>query len=184
MAAKNTPLPTFEILFENRYVIKGELYPGLAPNTVGSFIHLANTGFYDGAVITSASSDSVLQIDHPTEKAPYCIEGEMPLNDCEYNTGKLSYGGMCMYHPNGCYSERSAFMLVLLSDPRSLRMMGADYAFFGQVLEGMRFAHLLSRNSWDRIKHEHVAHKIETIRVNTYGKEYPFETIPVPDGYP
>lgn len=170
-------------MFENRFVLKGELYPGLAPNTVGSFIHLANSGFYDGAVILDAQRDSLLQIDHPTKKAPYCIDGEMLLNDCTYNKGTTAYGAMCMYHPNGCYSERSRFMIVLHNDMRALRLFAADYPFFGQVLEGMNLAVLLSRNSWDYIKHEKVHHRIETIRVDTHGREYPFETIPVPEGY-
>lgn len=183
MATRQAPLPTFEIVFENTFVLKGELYPGLAPNSVGSFIHLANSGFYDGAVILDAGEDALLQIDHPTEKAPYCIEGEMLLNDCTYNTGTLSYGAMCMYHPNGCYAERSRFMIVLHNDLRSLHLFGADYAFFGQVLEGMNLAVLLSRNSRNPNTYEKVYHRIKTIRVDTHGREYPFRTIPVPEGY-
>lgn len=181
---KKNLLPTFEIRFENRYVLKGELYPGLAPNTVGNFIHLANSGFYDGAVIVKAHEDSLLRIDHPTEQPPYCVDGEMLLNDCTYNTGKLSYGGLCMFHPNGFYKVRSEFMIVLSAEQRNLRLFSADYPFFGQVLEGMRFASLLSRNSWDCIKRCPIHHRIETIRVDTHGREYPFQTIPVPEGYP
>ena len=51
-AKKEECLPTFEILFENSFRLSGELYPGLAPNAVGNFVQLANSGFYDGAAIT------------------------------------------------------------------------------------------------------------------------------------
>lgn len=178
------PLPTFEIRFENKYVIKGELYPGLAPNTVGAFIHLANSGFYDGAVTIDGSKNTLLQIDHPENKAPFCIDGEMPLNDCTYNTGKLSYGGLCMFHPNGCYSTRSHFMIVLQNTPRALHMLGADYTFFGQALEGINLAMLLSRFCWNKYTQEQIYHKILSIRVDTHGIEYPFKTLPVPENYP
>lgn len=178
------PLPTFEILFENRYVIRGELYPGLAPNTVGAFIHLANSGFYDGAVTIGGDKNAMLEIDHPTEKAPFCIDGEMPLNDCKSNVGKLSFGGLCMYHPNGCYSTRSRFMIVLQNTKRSINMLSADYTFFGQMLEGTRFAMLLSRFCWNKYKQEPVYHKILSIRVDTHGFEYPFQSLPVPENYP
>ncbi len=186
MAAKphKAPLPSFEILFENNFCLKGELYPGLAPNSVGSFIHLANSGFYDGAIITASSQDSYLQIDHPEQKVPYCVDGEMPLNDCTYNVGKLSFGGLCMHHPNGCYKVRSQFIIVLSTTPRSHRMMGADYAFFGQLLEGMRLAQLMAKHNWDYENNCHREYKITSIRVDTHGREYPFETIPVPEGYP
>lgn len=181
---KKTLLPTFEILFENKYVIRGELYPGLAPNTVGAFIHLANSGFYDGAVTIDGNKNALLQIDHLEKKAPFCVDGEMPLNDCTYNTGKLSYGGLCMFHPNGCYSTRSHFMIVLQNTPRSINMLSADYTFFGQALEGLQFARLLSCYCWDKYNQRPIYHKIQSIRVDTHGVEYPFQTVPVPDRYP
>ncbi len=184
MPPKQSPLPTFEIRFENRFVIRGELYPGLAPNTVGSFIHLANSGFYDGSEIVQSVRDTCLHIDHATRRAPFCIDGEMLLNDCTYNTGVLSYGGLCMHHPNGCYSTRSRFIIILYSEPRGQRLFSADYTFFGQALEGIRLATLLSRNSYDRVNHCPIQHIIESIRVETHGREYPFKTIPVPEGYP
>ena len=123
-------------------------------------------------------------IDHPENKPPYCVAGEMPLNDCEYNTGKVSYGALCMHHPNGCYSVRSQFIVVLSSSQSSWNMMGADYAFFGQVLQGMRLANLMTRYAWDYGKDCRLEYKIASIRVDTHGKEYPFQTIPVPEGYP
>ena len=42
------PIVTIEM--ENGGVIKAELYPEIAPNTVRNFIDLINRGFYDGVM--------------------------------------------------------------------------------------------------------------------------------------
>ena len=45
--------PVITITMENGDVMKGELYPEIAPNTVNNFISLANKHFYDGSFIVS-----------------------------------------------------------------------------------------------------------------------------------
>ena len=40
--------PIFKITMANDAVMEGELYPDIAPESVGNFIELANSGFYDG----------------------------------------------------------------------------------------------------------------------------------------
>ena len=42
--------PIITIEMENSGVIKAELYPEIAPNTVNNFIHLIQKGFYDGLI--------------------------------------------------------------------------------------------------------------------------------------
>ena len=40
--------PVFTITMSDGREMKGELYPDVAPQSVGNFIALANSGFYDG----------------------------------------------------------------------------------------------------------------------------------------
>ena len=42
------PIVTIEM--ENGDIMKAELYPEIAPNTVKNFIDLINRGFYDGLI--------------------------------------------------------------------------------------------------------------------------------------
>ena len=42
------PIVTFEM--ENGDIMKAELYPEIAPNTVNNFISLVQNGFYDGLI--------------------------------------------------------------------------------------------------------------------------------------
>jgi len=42
--------PVVTITMENDDVMKAELYPEIAPNTVNNFISLVKKGFYDGLI--------------------------------------------------------------------------------------------------------------------------------------
>ncbi len=42
--------PIVTITMNNGDVIKAELYPEIAPNTVNNFISLINKGYYDGLI--------------------------------------------------------------------------------------------------------------------------------------
>ena len=45
------PVVTFEM--ENGDIMKAELYPEIAPNTVNNFVSLVKKGFYDGLISVS-----------------------------------------------------------------------------------------------------------------------------------
>lgn len=180
-AKKAESLPTFEILFENSFRLYGELYPGLAPNAVGNFIHLANTGFYDGAAITLVAPGSIILIDHPEKTVPYCIKAECELNGCDYNTGRVCTGSICFFHSTHYDSGKSGFFLVLNNQSRTRRMVEGAYALFGQLLEGLSLADMLSRTGSDENGQPDVLHRIKSIRVETHGREFPFETCPEPE---
>ncbi len=179
--SKEPVLPLFEILFENSFRIKGELYPGLAPNTVGHFIHLANSGFYDGSEICLISPGRVLLIDQPENELSYGIKAECELNGCAYNKGVVCTGSLCHFHATHYDSGNSGFFIVLAGDSRTLRMLQGAYAMFGQVLEGMYLADKFSDTKIGDKGVPMVRHVVKHIRVDTRGKDYPFETCPIPE---
>ena len=180
-AKAEVQLPTFEILFENSFVLKGELYPGLAPNAVGNFVHLANSGFYDGSAICLVSPGKTVVIDHPEKTVPYCIAAECELNGCDYNVGKVCAGSVCFFHGTQYNSGKSGFFVVLTDDSRTVRMVEGAYALFGQVLEGLQMADMLSRTGNDEHGVPRVYHRIKSVRVETHGRQFPFETCPEPE---
>ena len=53
------PVVTFEMA--NGDVIKAELYPEIAPNTVNNFVSLVNKGFYDGLIFHRVISGFMIQ---------------------------------------------------------------------------------------------------------------------------
>lgn len=177
---KEECLPTFEILFENSFRLSGELYPGLAPNAVGNFVQLANSGFYDGAAITLVAPGGIVLMDHPEKTLPYCIEAECELNGCDYNVGSVCTGSVCFFHGAHYNSGKSAFFIVLNDDSRTVRMVEGAYALFGQLLEGLPLAEMLSRTGCNDNGQPDVYHRIKSIRVETYGRDFPFETCPEP----
>ena len=59
MAQKNNPVVTIEM--KDGKVIKAELYPEVAPNTVNSFISLINKGFYDGLIFHRVIRGFIIQ---------------------------------------------------------------------------------------------------------------------------
>ena len=174
-------LPTFEIVFENGFILSGELYPGLAPNTVGNFVSLANSGFYDGAAITMIAPCDIVLIDHPEKELPYCIKAECELNGCTYNVGHVGAGSLCFFHGTKYDSGKSGFFIMLNTDNRTVRMVEGAYALFGQLLKGLSLAEAFANTGRDEKGRPFFDHRIETIRVETYGREFPFETCPEPE---
>lgn len=53
------PIITFEM--ENGDIMKAELYPQVAPNTVNNFISLVNKGFYDGLIFHRVINGFMIQ---------------------------------------------------------------------------------------------------------------------------
>ncbi len=48
--------PVVTIEMENGDIMKAELYPEIAPNTVNNFISLINHNFYDGVIFHRVSN--------------------------------------------------------------------------------------------------------------------------------
>ena len=92
----SNPIVTIEM--ENGGVIKAELYPEIAPNTVNNFISLVKSGFYDGVIFHRVIPGFMIQGGDPNGTGMggpgYCIRGEFTSNgfknDLKHTRGVLS----------------------------------------------------------------------------------------------
>ena len=91
--------PIVTITMEDGRIMRGELYPEKAPNTVNNFISLANKGFYDGLTFHRVIPGFMIQGGCPNGNGMggpgYEINGEFAgngfrQNDLIHETGVLS----------------------------------------------------------------------------------------------
>lgn len=164
-------LPIVTITMQDGGVIKLELYPEIAPNTVNNFIHLANDGFYNGLIFHRVISGFMIQGGCPEGRGignpGYSIRGEFSQNnfpnDLRHERGVISMARA--QHPDSAGSQ----FFIMHAD--SFFLDGA-YAAFGRVIEGQDVV--------DRIATTAVANErpvedqvIQTITVETFGVEFP-----------
>jgi peptidyl-prolyl cis-trans isomerase B (cyclophilin B) len=132
----NDTNPVAEIVMSDGSVIKVELYPEAAPNTVNNFIYLANSGFYDGLTFHRIIPGFMIQGGDPkgdgTGGPGYSIAGEFKANGFENNL-KHTRGVISMARAQSYDSAGSQFF-IMVSDATSL---DGQYAAFGKVTEGM-----------------------------------------------
>ena len=166
--------PIVTITMEDGRVMKGELYPEKAPNTVNKFISLANKGFYDGLIFHRVIPGFMIQGGDPngtgTGGPGYQINGEFAAagftqNDIVHTTGVLSMARTMA--PN---SAGSQFFVMVAPAPH----LDGQYAAFGQITEGQEIAIDISRVQRsmfnDKPKQDQ---KIASVRVDTLGEVYP-----------
>lgn len=128
------PIITFEM--ENGDIMKAELYPQVAPNTVNNFISLVNKGFYDGLIFHRVINGFMIQGGDPEGTGMggpgYGIKGEFAqngfANDLKHSAGVLSMARSMM--PN---SAGSQFFIMHKDAPH----LDGAYAAFGKIIEGM-----------------------------------------------
>ena len=172
MSENKNPIVT--IIMEDGAVMKGELYPEKAPNTVSNFIELANGGFYDGLIFHRVIPGFMIQGGCPQGTGMggpgYSIKGEFarnrfPQNDLKHTLGVLSMARAM--HPD---SAGSQFFIMVADAPH----LDGDYAAFGLITENVEKAVEISRVPRsmmnDKPKKPVV---IQSIRVDTQGVEYP-----------
>ena len=156
------------------------LYPDQAPNTVATFISLANSGFYDGLTFHRVVEDFIIQGGDPngdgTGGPGYTIDGEFADNGYKKNDIKMEKGviAMARFSDTGsdteeAYNSAGSQFFILLADKDSLQ---DQYAAFGKVFSGMNIIEKLAQcdvDSKDKPRKDIV---IESIRVETYGVDY------------
>ena len=166
----SNPIVTFEM--ENGGVIKAELYPEVAPNSVNNFISLVNKGFYDGLIFHRCIPGFMIQGGCPQGTGMggpgYSIKGEFTgngfHNDLAHDRGVLSMARAM--NPN---SAGSQFFIMVEKAPH----LDGQYAAFGKVIEGMDVADAIvsTKADWnDRPRQEQ---KMKKVSVDTFGVAYP-----------
>ena len=167
----SNPIVTFEM--ENGGVIKAELYPDVASQSVNNFISLVSKGFYDGLIFHRVISGFMIQGGDPkgngTGGPGYTIPGEFTSNgfrnDLRHERGVLSMARAM--HPN---SAGSQFFIMHEDAPH----LDGQYAAFGCVMDGMdvvdRIANQPRNMMTNKPKKDQVMVKVT---VDTQGVEYP-----------
>ena len=127
------------IEMENGGVMKGELYPEIAPKTVENFIKLAQEGFYDGLIFHRVIPGFMIQGGCPDGTGMggpgYRIEGEFTANGFR-NDLRHERGVMSMARAMDPDSAGSQFFIMVADSPH----LDGQYAAFGKITEGMDVA--------------------------------------------
>ncbi len=138
----SNPIVTFEM--ENGDVIKAELYPEIAPNTVNNFISLVSKGFYDGLIFHRVIPGFMIQGGDPKGSGiggpGYSIRGEFTANRFPNNL-KHARGVLSMARTMAPNSAGSQFFIMVEKSPH----LDGQYAAFGKITEGIETAdHIVS----------------------------------------
>ena len=168
--------PVFTIRMKDGRELKGELYPEYAPQSVGNFTALANSGFYDGLIFHRVIPNFMIQGGDPkgigVGGPGYCIKGEFAANGVQ-NPVKHTYGVLSMARSMMPDSAGSQFFIMTSDSPH----LDGQYAAFGKVLEGMDVAEDIVKTPRDASDKPFEPQVMESVRVDTFGETYPFEQI-------
>ena len=164
--------PVVTITMENGDVIKAELYPEVASNTVNNFISLVKKGYYDGLIFHRVIRGFMIQGGCPQGTGMggpgYSIKGEFSQNgvknDLKHTEGVLSMARSMM--PN---SAGSQFSIMHKDAPH----LDGAYAAFGKVTEGMNIVDKIANERTDYSDRPLKEQKIKSMTVDTFGVDYP-----------
>lgn len=164
--------PVITIEMEDGGVIKAELYPEIAPNTVNNFLSLVNKGFYNGLIFHRVIEDFMIQGGCPEGSGMggpgYSIKGEFTQNrfknELKHTEGVLSMARSM--HPN---SAGSQFFIMHKTSPH----LDGSYAAFGKVIEGMDVVNRIAETEVDYNDCPLVPQVIKSITAETFEVEYP-----------
>ena len=163
--------PIVTITMENGDVMKAELYPEIAPNTVKNFVSLVSKGYYDGLIFHRVIKGFMIQGGCPEGTGMggpgYSIKGEFSgngfTNDLKHTKGVLSMARSMM--PN---SAGSQFFIMHETSPH----LDGQYAAFGEVTEGLDVVDKIASVKTDYSDRPIEEQKIKSITVDTMGETY------------
>ena len=164
------PVVTFEM--ENGDIMKAELYPEVAPNTVNNFVSLVKKGFYDGLIFHRVISGFMIQGGDPEGTGiggpGYSIKGEFAqngvANNLVHDAGVLSMARAM--HPD---SAGSQFFIMHKKAPH----LDGAYAAFGKITEGMDVVNKIAAVRTDFSDRPLEEQKMKKVTVETFGETYP-----------
>ena len=164
--------PIVTITMENGDIMKAELYPEIAPNTVNNFISLVQAGFYNGLIFHRVIRGFMIQGGCPkgtgTGGPGYSIRGEFSrngfANDLAHTEGVLSMARAM--HPD---SAGSQFFIMHKTSPH----LDGQYAAFGKITEGMDVVNRIAEEATDFRDRPLKDQRIASMTVETFGVEYP-----------
>ena len=164
------PIVTIEM--EDGGVMKAELYPDVAPNTVNNFISLIQKGYYDGLIFHRVIPGFMIQGGCPDGTGMggpgYSIKGEFTgngfQNDLLHDRGVLS-----MARTMAPDSAGSQFFVMVEKAPH----LDGQYAAFGKVIEGMEVADAIVSAKRDWNDKPRQPQRMKKVTVDTFGVDYP-----------
>lgn len=166
----SNPIVTIEM--ENGDVIKAELYPETAPNTVNNFISLINKGYYNGLIFHRVIPGFMIQGGDPkgtgTGGPGYSIKGEFDANGVK-NPVKHTRGVLSMARTMAPNSAGSQFFIMHEDAPH----LDGQYAAFGKVIEGIEAVDNICAVRTDYNDKPRRPQRMKTVTVDTFGVDYP-----------
>ena len=164
------PIVTIEM--ENGDIMKAELYPEIAPNTVNNFISLVKKGYYDGIIFHRVIRGFMIQGGDPQGTGVggpgYSIKGEFSgngfKNDLKHTPGVLSMARTMMPDTAG-----SQFFIMHETSPH----LDGQYAGFGKVIEGLDVVNKIAAVATDYMDKPLEPQVMKKVTVDTFGVDYP-----------
>lgn len=167
--SNQNPIVTFTM--ENGDVMKVELYPDVAPNTVNNFISLVKKGFYDGLIFHRVIAGFMIQGGDPEGSGiggpGYSIKGEFNYNGVENNL-KHSRGVLSMARAQHPDSAGSQFFIMHADAPH----LDGQYAAFGKLVEGEDVLDSIASIDTDWSDRPRTPQVMKTVTVDTFGVDY------------
>ncbi|MBQ6645551.1 MAG: peptidylprolyl isomerase [Clostridia bacterium] len=165
------PIVTFEMADGGRFT--AELYPEIAPESVGNFVHLVKQGFYDGLIFHRVISGFMIQGGDPTGTGMggpgWKIKGEFDKNGVK-NPLKHERGVLSMARSMSPNSAGSQFFVMHKTSPH----LDGSYAAFGKVTSGMETVDKIAETRTDYNDRPLAEQKLAKVTVEDFGQEFPF----------
>ena len=163
--------PIVTITMENGDVMKAELYPDVAPNTVNNFVSLVKKGFYDGLIFHRIIAGFMIQGGDPDGTGMggpgYSIKGEFNYNGFD-NSLKHSRGVLSMARAQHPDSAGSQFFIMHANAPH----LDGQYAAFGKLIEGEDVLDKIASVDTDYSDRPRKPQVMKTVTVETFGVDY------------